>query len=128
MATCFLAIATAAVLLLSAVAAAGAQTLPATFSAAAPVASANAAVAEAIQTGGATYAGDCADTTPANIGQDCSKFVAADGSMQAYAIGPAFSEFTDWVFVSQTKSGWIPVGSADFDGTAGAPTVPWPAG
>jgi hypothetical protein len=107
---------------------AAAQTLPQMFLSAAPVASPVAAVGEAVQTGGASYAGDCSTTTPADIGADCSKFVASEGTLQAYMIGPTFSEFTDWVFVEQNQSGWIPVGSAAFHDTAGAQQVPWPEG
>jgi hypothetical protein len=105
-----------------------AQTLPRTFLAAVPAVSPQAAVAEAVQTSGAAYAGDCSTTSPADFGADCSRYVDSEGTMQAYAIGPVFSEFTDWVFVGQTSSGWIPVGSAGFDDSAGEPVVPWPAG
>jgi hypothetical protein len=105
-----------------------AQSLPRTFFAAVPVVSPQAAVAEAVQTDGTAYAGDCLTTTPADFGADCSKYMASEGAVQAYAIGPVFSEFTDWVFVGQTASGWIPVGSAGFDDGAGEPVVPWPAG
>jgi hypothetical protein len=106
---------------------AAAQTLPQTFFSAVPVASAQAAVGEAVQAGGARYAGDCSTTTPADYGADCSKYVSSAGALQAYAIGPTFSEFTDWVFIEQTQSGWVPVGSAAFD-DSGGPTVPWPEG
>jgi len=91
-----------------------------------PVSNAEAAVQEAVVSGGQAYAGDCALATPANIGQECSKFVAANGALRAYMVGHTFSEFTDWVFVGQTQAGWIPLTSAAFDDSGGVPAVPWP--
>jgi hypothetical protein len=77
---------------------------------------------------GLAYAGDCSTTTPANIGADCSKYVSSNARVQAYAVGLTFSEFTEWLFVEQTQSGWVPIGSVALDDSAGPATVPWPAG
>jgi hypothetical protein len=86
-------------------------------------------VAEAVQQNlGAAYAGDCSSATPANGGQACSKHVADQGSLSAYLVGLAFSEYSQWVFVQQTPSGWLPLTNAPFDDSAMSLTVPWPAG
>jgi len=104
-----------------------AQMLPATFMAATPVSTPQSAVQEAVQTGGEVYAGDCAATTPANIGQDCSKYVADRGALQAYLVGRAFSEYSDWLFVQLTSEGWVPLSSAAFDDSARSLVIPWPS-
>jgi len=105
-----------------------AQAFPPAFWSAMPVPSADAAVQEAVQAGGEAYAGDCGSATPASIGQECSKYVAASGVIRAYMVGLSFSEFTNWVFVEQTQAGWIPISSAAYDDSSGLPAVPWPAG
>jgi len=106
-----------------------AQTAPMAYPAARPVATADAAVGEAVaQTPSAGYAGDCSGTTPENRGQLCSKHVADKGPLSAYLIGRAFSEYTQWVFVQQTPSGWVPISGAPLDQSAMSLSVPWPAG
>ena len=106
-----------------------AQTLQAAYPQAQPTVSAETAVAEAVQQeGGARFAGDCSATTPDNRGQVCSKHVADQGAISAYLVGLAFSEYTRWVFVQQTASGWVPLSAAPFDDSAMSVAVPWPAG
>jgi hypothetical protein len=88
-----------------------------------------AAIGEAVQrSGGGSYAGDCSATTPDERGQVCSKHVADQGAIGAYLVGLAFSEYTQWVFVQQTPSGWVPLSGAAFDHSAMSVAVPWPAG
>jgi hypothetical protein len=118
----------AAMLALVMVATASAQTIPADPVATPLTATPEGAVQEAVTAVNAVYAGDCANTTsPANLGQFCSKFVDQRGSFRAYLAGRTFSEFNDWVFVQQTTGGWVPVGTQPFDESASPGVVPWPA-
>ncbi len=118
-----------ALLVCTSAAAAAADTNPTgTFPAATPVASAGAAIQEAVQAEGGVYAGDCASMTPANYGQICSKYVDQQGNVDAYMIGRPFAEFDTWLFVEQTPSGWIPLSLAPLDQNATSISVPWPAG
>jgi hypothetical protein len=85
-------------------------------------------VLEAVAATGATYAGDCTDAvSPANIGQFCSRFVAQRATLRAYLAGRTFSEFSAWVFVRQTPSGWVPIGAQPAMDDASPLNVPWPA-
>ena len=91
----------------------------------APSPSAAAALAQVARASGVAYGGDCADATPRNYGQYCSRDVAdhPDG-VHAYLVGPVFSEFTTWVFVQQTANDeWVALGAAPYDETN---TIPWP--
>jgi hypothetical protein len=120
----------AAALFLAAAATAAADTsgLPSSFPNATPVATADAAVQEAVQAGGFTYAGDCANATPANYGQICSKYVEQQGNLDAYMTGQPFAEFDTWLFVQQTPNGWQPLATAPVNESATSVSVPWPAG
>ncbi len=117
-------------LLLTSAAAAAADnsSLPSRFPNATPVATADAAVQEAVQATGGVYAGDCAAATPANYGQICSKYVDRQGNLDAYMTGRPFAEFDTWLFVQQTPGGWLPLSTALIDESATSVTIPWPAG
>ena len=66
-----------------------------------------AAIAAAMQTSATLYAGDCATaSSPQNLGQSCSKFVAQRADTRAYLTGRTFSEFSAWMFVQQ-HSRWL---------------------
>ncbi len=89
--------------------------------------SAEGAVCVLIQATDSVYAGDCAATeSPRDIGKVCSKFIAQRGALRAYLVGRTFSEFSAWVFVEQTRDGWIPLGTAPLDFAAPVLVVPWP--
>ena len=111
------------------VATAAAQTLPDGQTGATGAPTPEAAVQEAVITGNAVYAGDCAATSsPANLGQVCSRFIGQRAATRAYLAGRTFSEFDTWVFVRQTASGWVPAGMRPADDMASPANVPWPAG
>ncbi len=97
-------------------------------SVAAPAAaSAEEAVRSAVEASGAAYAGDCAATrSPDDIGKVCAKLIGSRGALRAYLIGRTFSEFTTWVFVEETSSGWQVVGTAPLDFHAPTLDIPWP--
>ena len=78
-------------------------------------------------TAGMVYAGDCAATrSPDDIGKICSKLVDERGTLRAYLIGRTFSEFSTWVFVEQSATGWSVVGTSPLDFFAAAVAIPWP--
>jgi hypothetical protein len=95
-----------------------------------PSPSAEGAVAVAVTDLGANYAGDCAGMlAPDDLGRVCSKLIGQQGNVRAYLVGPAFSEFTAWVFVEQVSTGWYPLNTAPYsDSTAVIPWPPLPAG
>jgi hypothetical protein len=124
----FLATALVVALFLTGTAAAAADNLANTFPKAVPVATADAAVQEAVQMLGQVYAGDCASATPANYGQICSKYVDQQGNLDAYMVGRPFAEFDTWLFVQQTPNGWLPLSTAPIDESATSVSIPWPAG
>jgi len=100
---------------------------PAVVKATSPTASpsAEAAVAVAVAVPATGYAGDCAATvSPNDLGKVCSKLVAQQGNVQAYLVGRAFSEFTEWVFVEQVSTGWYPLSTSPYNDSAQA--IPWP--
>jgi hypothetical protein len=85
------------------------------------------AVAAFVQAQGATYAGACEQTrSPQDIGKICSRLVEERGQIRAYLIGRTFSEFSTWVFIAPSGSGWIVMAAPplDFHDTTGA--IPWP--
>lgn len=85
-----------------------------------------AAVASAVQLTGAVYAGDCASTeSPRDVGAVCSKFVGLQGGVYAFETGMTFSEYTRWIFVQQTGSGWQVIANVPLDDSSA--TIPWPA-
>ena len=89
--------------------------------------SAEDAVRQAVQATGAVYAGDCAATrSPEDLGKVCSKLIEERESQRAYLTGRTFSEFTTWVFVQQSSSGWSVAATTplDFFDTTGM--IPWP--
>jgi hypothetical protein len=126
----FLALALVVALFIASAGGAAAETenLPSSFPSATPVASADAAVQEAVQMAGGVYAGDCANATPANYGQICSKYVAQQGAVDAYMTGRPFAEFDTWLFIEQTPGGWLPLSAAPIDQSATSISIPWPAG
>lgn len=103
----------------------GAEPVAATAGASAP--SAEEAVRQAIESTGATYAGDCATTqSPRDLGKICSKLIDTRGSMRAYLTGRTFSEFSQWLFVEQTAGGWRTAGTAPLDFHTTSIEIPWP--
>ncbi len=124
-----LAIGTGAAMLALAVAtAAAAQSPPAAPSSLQPAATPDDAVAETVIAAGATYVGDCSTTTsPANLDQVCTTFMAQRGDLQAFLAGRTFSEFSVWVFVQRNAQGWIPVSTLPVAEDASPRNVPWPA-
>lgn len=86
------------------------------------------AVRVAVEAAGDRYAGDCAAAiSPRDAGKVCSRFVEARATLHAYLTGRTFSEFSTWVFVESTASGWRPVGIAPLDFFATELTIPWPS-
>jgi hypothetical protein len=123
-----LAVGTAAAMLSLVVATAAAKSLPDDQPLAPVAPTPEGAVQEAVSAASAVYAGDCATTSsPANLGQVCSRFIGQRAVLRAYLAGRTFSEFDTWVFVKQTASGWVPVGIRPADETASPGTAPWPA-
>jgi hypothetical protein len=85
------------------------------------------AVAAFIQAQGAVYAGPCEQTrSPQDIGKVCSRLIDERGQMQAYLIGRTFSEFSTWVFVAPTSSGWTVIAISPLDFHDTSLTIPWP--
>jgi hypothetical protein len=71
---------------------------------------------------GDEYAGDCAGTTPDDIGKVCSSQIPGIGPDAVFAVGPTFSEFTTYLLLREEASGWYVVETAPAGG--GAPP-PW---
>jgi hypothetical protein len=85
------------------------------------------AVRLVIEADGAVYAGDCAATrSPQDVGKVCSKLIGERNGLRAYLTGRTFSEFSTWIFVEQTATGWQPAGSAPLDFFATSIEIPWP--
>jgi hypothetical protein len=80
-----------------------------------------------VEAGGQTYAGDCAATrSPQDAGKTCSKLIEERDGMRAYLAGRTFSEFSTWIFVEQTNSGWQSLGTEPLDFFATSIQIPWP--
>ena len=87
----------------------------------------DAAVRFEVESTGATYAGDCAATrSPEDVGKVCSKLADEQNGVRAYMTGRTFSEFSTWVFVQQSNSGWQVIGSKPLDFFDMSGTIPWP--
>jgi hypothetical protein len=85
------------------------------------------AVRLVVEAGGGVYAGDCAATrSPQDIGKTCSKLIEERGGQRAYLVGRTFSEFSTWVFVEQTGTGWQSRGTAPLDFSSTSIEIPWP--
>lgn len=71
---------------------------------------------------GQQYAGDCASTTPDDIGKVCSIQYASIGADVVFVVGPTFSEFATYLRVSEEASGWY---VADTAPAGGGVPPPW---
>ncbi len=90
-------------------------------------ASPDGALAAFVHTSGAVFAGPCEDTrSPEDFGKVCARFVAERAGVRAYLTGHTFSEFTTWVFVAPSGSGWTVRATAPLDFNAATLTIPWP--
>jgi len=74
------------------------------------------------------YVGDCgAAQLPDDQGKLCTSFRGDRGPMKAYVAGPAFTEFTTWIFVEQKAGQWQVVGEFPIRPQAtDVPGIPWP--
>jgi hypothetical protein len=74
------------------------------------------------------YAGDCQAAQPdRDEGKLCTSFVADRGPVKAYIAGPAFSEYTIWIFAELKTGQWQVVGEFPMNPQAAdVPGVPWP--
>jgi hypothetical protein len=74
------------------------------------------------------YAGDCqAAQQPGDEGKLCTSFVGDRGPAKAYIAGPAFSEFTTWIFAEQKAGQWQVIGDFPMNPQAAdVPGIPWP--
>jgi len=74
------------------------------------------------------YAGDCqAAQQPGDEGKLCTSFVGDRGPAKAYIAGPAFSEFTTWIFAEQRAGQWQVIGDFPMNPQAAdVPGIPWP--
>lgn len=80
-----------------------------------------------VEADGKTYAGDCAATrSPQDVGKTCSKLIEERNGVRAYLTGRTFSEFSTWIFVEQTTSGWLAAGTTPLDFSATSMEIPWP--
>ena len=86
------------------------------------------AVRQLVESRGATYAGDCGSTvSPSDIGATCSKLIGEQREVKAYLVGRTFSEFSDWVFVTDSGRGdWRIVAETPLDLRNDDGTIPWP--
>jgi hypothetical protein len=91
-------------------------------------ASPESAVRQLVESRGATYAGDCGGTvSPSDIGATCSKLIGDQREVKAYLVGRTFSEFSDWVFVTDSGRGdWRIVAETPLDLRNDDGTIPWP--
>jgi hypothetical protein len=81
----------------------------------------------AVEATGARYAGDCARTiSPRDVGAVCSKLAGEQGTTRAYMVGRTFSEFSRWLFVEQTPSGWRLSGELPLSLETDTGEIPWP--
>ena len=106
----------------------GATSLPKAASAeTVTAASPDGALAAFVHTSGAVFAGPCEGTrSPEDFGKVCARFVAERAGVRAYLTGRTFSEFTTWVFVAPSGSGWTVRATAPLDFNAATLTIPWP--
>jgi Bacterial SH3 domain len=74
------------------------------------------------------YVGECeAAQLPDDQGKLCTSFRGDRGPMKAYIAGPAFTEFTSWIFVEQRAGQWQVVGEFPIRPQATDVTgIPWP--
>jgi hypothetical protein len=74
------------------------------------------------------YVGDCqAAQLPDDQGKLCTSHRGDRGSMKAYIAGPAFTQFTTWLFVEQKNGQWQVVGEFPIrPQAADVPGIPWP--
>jgi len=74
------------------------------------------------------YVGECeAAQLPDDQGKLCTSLRGDRGPMKAYVAGPAFSEFTTWLFVEQKAGQWQVVGEFPIrPQAADVPGIPWP--
>jgi hypothetical protein len=74
------------------------------------------------------YVGDCESAKlPDDQGKLCTSFRGDRGPMKAYVAGPAFTEFTTWLFAEQQAGQWQVVGEFPIRPQAtDVPGIPWP--
>jgi hypothetical protein len=85
------------------------------------------AIAAAVASRGAVYAGDCAETvSPRDLGKVCSRLVEERAGVRAYLVGRTFSEFTDWLFVARSGDAWQTIGGAPLRFYSESIDIPWP--
>jgi hypothetical protein len=74
------------------------------------------------------YVGDCeAAKLPDDQGKLCTSFRGDRGPTKAYVAGPAFTEFTTWIFLEQKAGQWQVVGEFPIrPQAADVPGIPWP--
>ena len=74
------------------------------------------------------YVGDCESAKlPDDQGKLCTSFRGDRGPMKAYVAGPAFTEFTTWLFAEQRAGQWQVVGEFPIRPQANdVPGIPWP--
>jgi hypothetical protein len=85
------------------------------------------AVRLVVEADGKTYAGDCAAArSPQDVGKTCSKLIEERDGVRAYLTGRTFSEFSTWIFVEQTSTGWQSLGTEPLDFFATSIEIPWP--
>lgn len=76
---------------------------------------------------GELYAGVCEQTrSPEHIGMVCSKRVETRDGMEAHLVGRTFSEFSHWLFLAESKHGWMVAESRPLDFLAPRLEIPWP--
>ncbi|MGI8553203.1 MAG: hypothetical protein ACR2PL_20820 [Dehalococcoidia bacterium] len=93
----------------------------------APAATPEAALEQFITLTHGSYAGDCAATrSPQDLGKLCTRFLQQRGSLYAYLAGRTFSEFSIWIFVSQSEGAWTVVTTVPLANTGPSDTIPWP--
>jgi hypothetical protein len=87
------------------------------------------AVGRAVQDGGQAFAGACASTqSPRDLGLVCARFVAEQSSVYAFETGRTFSEFNQWVFVTQQGDEWQVIMRAPLSDSVSGASIPWPEG
>jgi len=74
------------------------------------------------------YIGDCASAQlPDDQGKICTLFKDEQNGLRAYTAGPAFVEFSTWLFVQEEDGRWLVVARFDIhEEAAGVPGTPWP--
>lgn len=71
---------------------------------------------------GYAYAGDCRTThLEKDVGKYCSSLFERQVGQRVYVTGPTFSEFTTYLLVTQSSSGWRVTATAKDDGTSPPP-------